>query len=68
VAGLAAGAARVAQALLGELPGPAAPLAQAWLLKCSFSLGGLFAAVEIVRGHLVAGDLAGARRQVAWHL
>ena len=68
VAGLAAGAALVAQALLGELPGPAAPLAQAWLLKCSFSLSGLFAAVEIVRGHLVAGDLDGARRQVAWHL
>jgi len=68
VAGLAAGPALVAQALLGELPGPAAPLAQAWLLKCSFSLSGLFAAVEIVRGHLVAGDLDGARRQVARHL
>jgi adenosylcobinamide-phosphate synthase len=68
VAGLAAGTTLVVQALLGELPGPAAPLAQAWVLKCSFSLGGLFAAVEIVRGHLVAGDLAGARRQVAWHL
>jgi adenosylcobinamide-phosphate synthase len=68
VAGLAAGGALVAQALLGELPGPAAPLAQAWLLKCSFSLSGLFTAVEIVRGHLVAGDLAGARRQAAWHL
>jgi adenosylcobinamide-phosphate synthase len=68
VAGLAAGGALVAQALLGELPGPAAPLAQAWLLKCSFSLSGLLAAVEIVRGHLVAGDLDGARRQVARHL
>ena len=68
VAGLAAGGALTAYALLGALPGPAAPLAQAWLLKCSFSLRGLLAAVEIVRGHLVAGDLAGARRQVAWHL
>jgi len=68
VAGLAAGVALVAQALLGELPGPAAPLAQAWLLKCSFSLRGLFTAVELVRGHLVARDLDGARRQVAWHL
>jgi adenosylcobinamide-phosphate synthase len=68
VAGLAAGGALVAHALLGELPGPAALLAQAWLLKCSFSLSGLLAAVEIVRGHLVAGDLDGARRQVAWHL
>jgi adenosylcobinamide-phosphate synthase len=68
VAGLAAGGALVAQALLGELPGPAAPLARAWLLKCTFSLSGLFAAVELVRGHLVAADLVGARRQVAWHL
>ncbi len=68
VAGLAAGGALVAQALLGELPGPVAPLARAWLLKCTFSLSGLFAAVELVRGHLVAVDLVGARRQVAWHL
>lgn len=68
VAGLAAGGALIAHALLGELPGPAAPLAQAWLLTCSFSLSGLFTAVEIVRGHLVARDLDGARRQVAWHL
>ncbi len=68
VVGLAAGGALIAQALLGELPGPAAPLAQAWLLKCSFSLSALFTAVEIVRGHLVAGDLDGARRQVARHL
>jgi adenosylcobinamide-phosphate synthase len=68
VAGLAAGGALVAHALLGELPGVAAPLAQAWLLQCSFSLRGLFGAVEVVRGHLVAEDLEGARRQVAWHL
>ena len=68
VVGLAAGGALIAQALLGELPGPAAPLARAWLLKCSFSLSALFTAVEIVRGHLVAGDLDGARRQVARHL
>jgi adenosylcobinamide-phosphate synthase len=67
-AGLAAGAALVAQALLGELPGAAGRLAQAWLLKCTFSLAGLFAAVEIVRGHLVASDLPGARQQLARHL
>lgn len=67
VAGLAAGAALVAQALLGEFPAVGL-LAQAWLLKCTFSLAGLFAAVEVVRGHLVAGDLAGARQQVARHL
>jgi adenosylcobinamide-phosphate synthase len=68
VAGVATGGALAAGALLGALPGIAAPLAQGWLLKCSLSLRGLPAAVEIVRGHLVAGDLAGARRQVAWHL
>jgi adenosylcobinamide-phosphate synthase len=68
VAGLAAGGALVAHVLLGKLPGVAGPLAQAWLLKCSFSLRGLFGAVEVVRGHLVAEDLDGARRQVAWHL
>lgn len=68
VSGLAAGAALVAHALLGILPGVAAPLAQAWLLKCSFSLAGLLQAVEVVRGHLVAGDLGGARREVARHL
>jgi len=68
VSGLAAGGALTAAALLGALPGPAGLLAQAWLLKCSFSLRGLFEAVELVRGHLVAGDLAGARRQVARHL
>jgi adenosylcobinamide-phosphate synthase len=68
VAGVAAGLALIAHAVLGELPGAAAPLAQAWLLKCSFSLRGLTDAVEVVRGHLVADDLDGARRQVARHL
>jgi adenosylcobinamide-phosphate synthase len=68
VAGASAGGALVAHALLASLPGIAAPLAQAWLLKCSLSLRGLLGAVEVVRGHLVAGDLEGARRQVAWHL
>ena len=68
VAGLAAGGALTIHALLGELPGVAAPLAQAWLLKCSLSLQSLTNAVELVRGHLVADDLDGARRQVARHL
>lgn len=68
VAGLAAGGALAAHAALAALPAPVALLGRAWLLKCSLALDGLFAAVEIVRGHLVAGDLAGARRQVAWHL
>jgi adenosylcobinamide-phosphate synthase len=68
VAGVAAGGALALHAVFAALPGVVALLAQAWLLKCSLSLDGLFAAVEIVRGHLVAGDLAGARRQLAWHL
>jgi adenosylcobinamide-phosphate synthase len=68
MAGLAAGGALAAHAALAALPTPVALLGRAWLLKCSLALDGLFAAVDIVRGHLVAGDLAGARRQVAWHL
>jgi len=68
VAGVAAGGALVAHAILAHLPGFVALLAQAWLLKCSFSLRGLFQAVELVRGHLVADDLEGARQQVGWHL
>jgi adenosylcobinamide-phosphate synthase len=50
------------------LPGPLALLAQAWLLKLSFSLRGLEQAVELVRGHLVADDLAGARAGLSRHL
>ena len=43
-------------------------LAQAWLLKCGFSLRGLVAAVWEVRDRLEAGDLAGARAAVGRHL
>jgi adenosylcobinamide-phosphate synthase len=68
VTGVSAGGALAAHATLAALPVPVALLGDAWLLKCSFSLGGLFAAVEVTRGHLVADDLAGARRQVSWHL
>ena len=68
VTGAAAGGALAAHAMLARLPGIAAPLALGWLLKCSLSLSGLLAAVEVVRGHLIAGDLDGARRQVARHL
>src|SRR5260370_38603347 len=67
VTGVAAAGALAAHAVLATLPAPVALLGDAWLLKCSLSLDGLFAAVEIARGHLVAGDLAGARPQVAWH-
>jgi adenosylcobinamide-phosphate synthase len=58
----------VLQHIIDLLPAPVALLLEAWLLKCAFSLRGLFGAVELVRGHLVAGDLEGARLQVATHL
>src|SRR6266436_8438140 len=47
VAGVAAAGALAAQAVLATLPAPVALLGDAWLLKCSLSLDGLFAAVEI---------------------
>jgi adenosylcobinamide-phosphate synthase len=68
VATVAAAGALAADAGLGLLPAPLALLGRAWLLKCSFSIDALFAAVLVVRGHLVAADLPGAQRQVAWHL
>lgn len=58
----------VLQHVIGLLPALLTLLIEAWLLKCAFSLRGLFSAVELVRGHLVAGDLEGARRQLALHL
>jgi adenosylcobinamide-phosphate synthase len=58
----------VLEHVISLLPAPLALLLEAWLLKCAFSLRGLARAVELVRGHLVAGDLEGARRQVAAHL
>jgi adenosylcobinamide-phosphate synthase len=57
-----------AQAAAGWLPWPGSLLAQAWLLKCSFSLRSLVAAVWEVRDRLEAGDLAGAREAVGHHL
>ena len=57
-----------AQAAAGWLPWPGSLLAQAWLLKCSFSLRSLVAAVWEVRDRLGAGDLAGAREAVGRHL
>lgn len=68
VAAVAAAGALAAHAALGLLPAPLALLGRAWLLKCSFSIDALFAAVLLVRGHLVAADLPGARRQVGRHL
>src|SRR5260370_19093184 len=68
VTGVAAAGALAAHAVLATLPAPVALLGDAWLLKCSLSLDGLFAAVEIARGPLGAGGLARARRPGAWHL
>jgi adenosylcobinamide-phosphate synthase len=68
VAAVAAAGALLANAALALVPAPLALVGRAWLLKCTFSVDALFAAVLVVRGHLVAGDLPGAREQVAWHL
>ncbi len=57
-----------AQAAAGWLPWPLSVVAQAWLLKCSFSLRGLVAAVWDVRDKLEAGDLEAARAAVGCHL
>lgn len=61
-------AALLVEEALAVLPDPLGFLLEAWLLKCAFSLRGLFQAVELVRGHLVAGDIEGARREVGLHL
>ena len=58
----------VLQHLFAALPASLALVLEAWLLKCAFSLRGLVRAVELVRGHLVIGDLDGARRQLESHL
>jgi adenosylcobinamide-phosphate synthase len=42
--------------------------AQIWLLKCSFSLHGLFSAARAVQRALAAGDLKRARVEVGLHL
>lgn len=57
-----------AQSAAGWLPWPLGLLAQAALLKCSFSLRGLVSAVRLVRDALASGDLAGARMALGRHL
>ena len=70
VIGLAAAAA-TASALI-EHWHPAWPwlrvATEAWLLKCSLSIRGLFVAVAGVETHLATGDLPGARAHVGYHL
>ena len=68
VGGVAVALALLAERALVALPPVLALAGEAWLLKCTFSLRRLFGAVELVRGHLVAGDLAGARRELGLHL
>ena len=68
VVSAAVGGTLVLQHVFSLLPASLALVLEAWLLKCSFSLRGLFEVVDLVRGHLVAGDLEGARRQVSRHL
>lgn len=43
-------------------------LLQAWLLKCAFSLRGLYMAAREVREVLASGQLGRARNLVGWHL
>jgi adenosylcobinamide-phosphate synthase len=70
VTGLVAAAAGAAR--LVEQWRPARPwlrvAIEACLLKCAFSIRGLFAAVGGVEARLGAGDLAGARVHVGYHL
>jgi adenosylcobinamide-phosphate synthase len=75
--GIALVAAVAAVALAGSLavivaaswlPWPGGLLLEVWLLKCSFALRGLVAAVQQVRDALAVGDLDGARYAVARHL
>jgi adenosylcobinamide-phosphate synthase len=58
----------LAQALAGLLWWPLALCAQAWLLKCAFSIRALVSAVWQVRDALAEGELAAARQTVAVHL
>jgi adenosylcobinamide-phosphate synthase len=57
-------AALAVQTVAGRLPWPLDLVAQAWLLKCSFSVRGLVTAVWRVRDGLEARDLEAARAAV----
>lgn len=54
--------------LLRRLPLPLSVLCQAIILKMTFSIRGLIAAGTAVETALGSGDLALARRLIAWHL
>lgn len=63
-----AGLGRLLERAIAHLPGPWSWLAEAGLLKMTFSTRGLAAAAGEVRGALDACDLPEARRLVNWHL
>lgn len=63
-----AGLGHLLDRILTRLPGPWGWLAEAGLLKMTFSVRSLAAAAEEVGGALEAGDLVEARRLVSWHL
>lgn len=55
-------------ALLPWLPRAAAILLSAWLLKTTFAFRALIQAARSVQAALAEGNLAEARRRLAWHL
>lgn len=64
----AAGAGVVVTRLAARLPGPLKALLVAAVLGTTFSIRGLDRAAAEVQRALEAGDLAAARRLLAWHL
>jgi adenosylcobinamide-phosphate synthase len=54
--------------IISALPAPLSWLAEAGLLKLTFSLRGLVGAADQVRRALESGDLPEARRLASWHL
>jgi adenosylcobinamide-phosphate synthase len=59
---------RVLEWLFQRLPAPLAWLAEAWLLKTTFSMAGLARAAQEVEAALSVADLREARRLLRWHL
>jgi adenosylcobinamide-phosphate synthase len=62
------GLGRLLERLLRRLPAPLSWLAEAYLVKTTFSMGGLARAAQEVEAALNASDLPEARRLVSWHL
>lgn len=64
----AAGAGMAVERLAARLPRPVGTLTVAAALGTTISIRGLDRAAAAVEGSLTAGDLAAARRLLAWHL